>query len=94
MLVEYFYGVTDSGTDLSEQNRIARNCRGRELYGLEAVLFDVLGCGEIMEAEYLRRRAERIIQHRVSVEEFVACMVSLQIKGLAAEIGAGHYKGI
>ena len=94
MLVEYFYGVTDSGTDLSEQNRIARNCRGRELYGLEAVLFDVLGCGEIMEAEYLRRRAERIMQHRVSVEEFVACMVSLQIKGLAAEIGAGHYKGI
>ena len=94
MVVEYFYGVTDSGTDLSEQNRIARNRRGTGLYGLEAVLFDVLGCGEIMEAEFLRRRAERITQHRVSVEEFVACMVSLQIKGLAVEIGAGHYKGI
>ena len=94
MLVEHFFGVSDSETDLSEQKRLARNKRGMGLSGLEAVLFDVLGCGEIMEAEYLRRRAESITGRRVSVDDFVAGMVSLRIKGFATELGAGHYKGI
>ena len=94
MLIEHFYGVSDEGTDMSEQNRIARNRRGSVLSGLEAVLFDVLGCGEIMEAEYLRRRAESIIGRRIQVEDFLSSMVSLRLKGFATELGAGHYKGI
>ena len=93
-VVEHFFGVSDSGTDLSEQKMLARMRRGTSLTGLEAVLFDVLGCGEIMEAEYLRRRAEAITGRRVSVEEFVSTMVSLRIRGFATELGAGHYKGI
>ena len=70
------------------------NLRGASLSGLEAVLFDVLGCGNIMESRFLLERAESITGHRISVEEFMSCMVSLQVKGFAVEIGAGHYKGI
>ena len=84
----------DSGTDFSEQARKARNRRGASLSGLEYVLFSQLGFGEIMEAEFLLHRAESIIGKYISVEEFVAAMVSLQVKGFAVEIGAGHYKGV
>ena len=93
-IIEYFYGVSDRGTDLSQQMRQARNQRASGLSGLESVLFDVLGEGTIMESEFLHSRAEAITGHRISVEEFVGCMVSLQMKGFAAEIGMGHYKGI
>ena len=93
-VIEHFWGVTDSGTDFSEQARKARNRRGASLSGLEYVLFSQLGFGEIMEAEFLLHRAESIIGKYISVEEFVAAMVSLQVKGFAVEIGAGHYKGV
>lgn len=93
-VIEHFFGVSESGTDFSERERKARNQRGASLSGLEAVLFDVLGCGSIMESRFLLERAESITGHRISVEEFLSCMVSLQIKGFAVEIGAGHYKGI
>lgn len=93
-VIEHFFGVSESGTDFSERERKARNLRGASLSGLEAVLFDVLGCGNIMESRFLLERAESITGHRISVEEFMSCMVSLQVKGFAVEIGAGHYKGI
>lgn len=93
-VIEHFFGVSESGTDFSERERKARNLRGASLSGLEAVLFDVLGCGNIMESRFLQERAESITGHRISVEEFMSCMVSLQVKGFAVEIGAGHYKGI
>ena len=93
-IIEYFYGVSDRGTDLSQQMRQARNQRASGLSGLEAVLFDVLGEGTIMESEFLHSRAEAITGRRISVEEFAGCMVMLQMKGFATEIGMGHYKGI
>lgn len=93
-VIEHFWGVTDSGTDHSEQARKARLRRGSELSGLESVLFDLLGCGEIMESEFLLNRAQSVVGRYISVEEFVAAMVSLQIRGFAVEIGDGHYKGV
>ena len=93
-IIEHFYGVSDKGTDLTRQKWLARNQRASKLSGLEAVLFDVLGDGTIMESEFLHARAEAITGHRISVEEFMGSMVSLQVKGFAVEIGMGHYKGI
>lgn len=93
-VIEHFFGVSESGTDFSERERKARNRRGASLSGLEAVLFDVLGCGSIMESQFLLERAESITGRRISVEEFMACMVSLQVRGLAIEVGFGHFKGI
>ncbi len=93
-ILEHFYGVSNKGTDLYHQKRLARNQRASNLSGLEAVLFDVLGEGAIMESEFLHCRAEAITGHRISVEEFMGSMVSLQMKGFAQEIGIGHYKGI
>ena len=61
---------------------------------MEKVLFDVLGCGEIMEPDFLIGRMESILGKHVDMEEFMACMTGLQMKGLAAEVGSCHYKGI
>ena len=93
-VIEHFYGVSDSGTDRYEQKRKARNQRRNELTGIETVLFDVLGYGDVMETDFLIRRIESIIGKRIDAEEFTACMMSLQMRGLAQEIGFGHYKGI
>ena len=93
-VIEHFYGVHDDGTDKFEIKRKERNARRTELSGIEAVLFDALGCGEIMETDYLVSRVESILGKHISVEDVAACMMSLQMRGLAAEIGVGHYKGI
>ena len=93
-VIEHFYGVSDSGTDLYEKKRKARNHRREELSGIEAILFDVLGYGDIMETDFLIKRIESIIGKTIDAEEFAACMMSLQMRGLAQEIGFGHYKGI
>ena len=93
-VIEYFYGVNDSGTDLFEKKRKDRNARREDLSGMEKVLFDVLECGKIMEPDYLIRRMESILGRHIDAEDFTACMMSLQIRGLAQEIGSGHYKGI
>lgn len=93
-VIEHFYGVRDSGTVLFEQKRLERYRRRDELDGPEAVLFDVLGYGDIMETEFLINRMESIMGKHVDAEEFTACMMHLQVRGLAQEIGSGHYKGI
>jgi DNA processing protein len=93
-VVEHFYGVSPEGTDMSETNRKRRLARRAELDGLEAVCFDVLGQGDLMESSFLQQRMEFIIGRRISVEEFMRCMVSLQIRGLAQEVGMGHFRGI
>ena len=93
-VIEHFYGVNDSGTDMFEQNRKERNLRREDLPGMEKVLFDVLGFNEIMEPDYLIDRMESILGKHVDVEEFTSCMMNLQMRGLAAEVGSGHYKGI
>ncbi len=93
-VIEHFYGVRDSGTDLFEKKRKARNTRRESLSGMEKVLFDVLGNGEIMETDFLIRRMESVLGKRIGAEEFAVCMMGLQMQGLAAEIGSGHYKGI
>ena len=61
---------------------------------MEAVLFDVLGCGEIMELDFLISRVESILGNHIGAEEFTSCMMGLQMKGLAEEVGIGHYRGI
>ena len=61
---------------------------------MEAVLFDALGCGDIMEMDFLIGRVESILGKHIDAEEFTACMMGLQMKGLAEEIGIGHYRGI
>ena len=61
---------------------------------MEKVLFDVLGFNEIMEPDYLIDRMESILGKHIDVEEFTSCMMNLQMRGLAAEVGSGHYKGI
>lgn len=93
-VIEHFFGVSDSGTDLFEKKRKQRNRRREELSGLEAVLFDVLGCGEIMELDFLISRVESILGNHIGAEEFTSCMMGLQMKGLAEEVGIGHYRGI
>ena len=93
-VIEHFYGVNDSGTDMFEQNRKERNLRREDLPGMEKVLFDVLGFNEIMEPDYLIGRMESILGKHIDVEEFTSCMMNLQMRGLAAEVGSGHYKGI
>lgn len=93
-VIEHFYGVNDSGTDMFEQNRKERNLRREDLPGMEKVLFDVLGFNEIMEPDYLIDRMESILGKHIDVEEFTSCMMNLQMRGLAAEVGSGHYKGI
>lgn len=93
-VIEHFFGVSDSGTELSEQKRKQRNRRRDELSGLEAVLFDVLGWGEIMEMDFLISRVESILGKHIGMEEFSACIMALQMRGLAEEIGIGHYRGI
>ena len=93
-VIEHFFGVSDSGTELFEQKRLERNRRRDELDGPEAVLFDVLGSGDIMETDFLISRMESIMGKHVDTEEFTACMMRLQVRGLAQEIGSGHYKGI
>ena len=79
-VIEHFYGVNESGTDLFEQKRKERNLRREDLPGMEKVLFDVLGYKEI--------------GRHIGVEEFTSCMLDLQMRGLAAEVGSGHYKGV
>ncbi len=93
-VIEHFYGVNDSGTDMFEQNRKERNLRREDLPGMEKVLFDVLGFNEIMEPDFLIDRMESILGKHIDVEEFTSCMMNLQMRGLAAEVGSGHYKGI
>lgn len=93
-IIEHFFGVSDSGTDLYEKKRKQRNRRRDELSGMEAVLFDALGCGDIMEMDFLISRVESILGKHIDAEEFTACMMGLQMKGLAEEIGIGHYRGI
>ena len=93
-VIEHFYGVNDSGTDMFEQNRKERNLRREDLPGMEKVLFDVLGFNEIMEPDYLIDRMESILGKHIDVEEFTSCMMNLQMRGLAAEVGSGHYKGV
>ena len=93
-VIEHFYGVNDSGTDMFEQNRKERNLRREDLPGMEKVLFDVLGFNEIMEPDYLIGRMESILGKHIDAEEFMACMTGLQMRGLAAEVGSGHYKGV
>jgi len=93
-VIEHFYGVNEEGTDLFEVKRKERNTRREELSGTEMVLFDVLGCGDIMETDFLIGRVESILGKHISAEEFTACMISLEVRGLAAEVGIGHYKGI
>lgn len=93
-VIEHFYGVNDSGTDMFDQNRKERNLRREDLPGMEKVLFDVLGFNEIMEPDYLIDRMESILGKHIDVEEFTSCMMNLQMRGLAAEVGSGHYKGI
>lgn len=93
-LIEHFFGVNDSGTDLFEKKRKQRNQRRDELSGLEAVLFDVLGCGEIMETDFLIQRVESVLGKHIDSEDFSACMMGLQMRGLAEEIGIGHYRGV
>ena len=93
-VIEHFWGVSDRGTELFEQKRLERNRRRDELDGPEAVLFDVLGYGNIMETDFLISRMESIMLKRVNAEEFTACMIRLQVRGLAEEIGVGHYRGI
>lgn len=93
-LIEHFFGVNDSGTDLFEKKRKRRNQRRDELSGLEAVMFDVLGCGEIMETDFLIQRVESVLGKHIDSEDFSACMMGLQMRGLAEEIGIGHYRGV
>ena len=47
-----------------------------------------------MEPDYLIGRMESILGKHIDVEEFTSCMMNLQMRGLAAEVGSGHYKGI
>ena len=93
-VIEHFYGVNESGTDLFEQKRKERNLRREDLPGMEKVLFDVLGYKEIMEPDFLIGRMESILGRHIGVEEFTSCMLDLQMRGLAAEVGSGHYKGV
>lgn len=93
-IIEHFYGVNDGSTDLYEQKRKVRNRRREELSGIEAVLFDVLGYGEVMETDFLMKRIEGVIGKNIDIEEFGACMMGLQMRGLAQEVGYGHYRGI
>ena len=86
--------MSDSGTDMTQTQRKLRMRRREELDGMDAVFFDVLGAGEVMETEFLISRAEGIINRRIGADEFVSCMVRLQLLGLAREIGMGHYMGI
>ena len=80
--------------DLFEQKRKERNLRREDLPGMEKVLFDVLGYKEIMEPDFLIGRMESILGRHIGVEEFTSCMLDLQMRGLAAEVGSGHYKGV
>ena len=93
-ILEHFWGVSDTGTDMTQTQRKLRMRRREELDGMDAVFFDVLGVGEVMETEFLISRAEGIINRRIGADEFVSCMVRLQLLGLAREIGMGHYMGI
>ena len=93
-VIEHFYGVNENGTDLFEQKRKERNLRREDLPGMEKVLFDVLGYKEIMEPDFLIGRMESILGRHIGVEEFTSCMLDLQMRGLAAEVGSGHYKGV
>ena len=93
-VIEHFFGVSREGTDLFEIKRKERNARRAELSGLEAAAFDALGYGDIMEADFLTARVESLLGMHITQEEFASCMMGLQMKGLAAEIGIGHYKGI
>lgn len=93
-VIEHFWGVNDRGTQFFEQKRLERNRRRDELDGPEAVLFDVLGYGSIMETEFLISRMENIMGKHVNAEEFMDCMIRLQVRGLAEELGVGHYRGI
>ena len=47
-----------------------------------------------MEPDYLIGRMESILGKHIDAEEFASCMMNLQMRGLAAEVGSGHYKGI
>ena len=47
-----------------------------------------------MEPDYLIGRMESILGKHIDAEEFMACMTGLQMRGLAAEVGSGHYKGV
>ena len=93
-VIEHFFGVSREGTDLFEIKRKERNARRAELSGLEAAAFDALGYGDIMEADFLTARVESLLGMHITQAEFASCMMGLQMKGLAAEIGIGHYKGI
>jgi len=93
-IIEHFYGVSDEGTNKFEIKRKERNSRRSELSGINAVLFDALGCGEIMETDFLVSRVESILGRHISAEDFTTSMMNLQVRGLAEEIGIGHYRGI
>ena len=82
------------GCDPTRFGHLADAVAALESGEVDAVFFDVLGAGEVMETEFLISRAEGIINRRIGADEFVSCMVRLQLLGLAREIGMGHYMGI
>lgn len=93
-ILEYFYGVSPEYTDMSRQQEIARDRQKALLPPLERTLFEVLGYGEIMEFDFLLHRAEKQLHHQINVTEAVVAMMELQLRGMAVEVGTGHYKGI
>lgn len=93
-ILEFFFGVNPEFTDSSRQQEIARDRQKAQLPPLERALFEALGYEDIMEFDFLLHRAEAKLSRRISVTEAAAALMQLQLKGLAVEIGIGHYKGI
>ena len=93
-ILEFLFGVSEEFTDLSKQQRLARQQRGQSLPPVERALFEALECGEIMEIDYLWHRAEQMLQLRLDISEVMAALMQLQIKGMAVAVGLSHYKGI
>lgn len=93
-IMEFLFGVSPEFSDKSLQQELERNRKKEQLPPLERALFEALGYGDVMEFDFLLHRAETKLNRRISVTEAAVAMMQLQLKGLAAEIGICHYKGI
>lgn len=85
-LLQYFFGP-DAFFAGDEVKR-----RGDGLSPVEAALFSALDESDAIDADRLAQMAETALGRRCSIKEINLALMQLVIKGLAAEVGIGHYR--
>lgn len=85
-ILQYFYGADAEVVSPKEEKK-----HGPDLPPVEMAVYSLLDLSDAADADTLTQMAETKLGRRCSAREISTALMRLVLRGLAAEVGIGHY---